>query len=99
MKFLIWIINKILPITSFVGILCLILFELAFPISIYIACAVSFILGVFFGVAAWNYDVPPRWFWVKSKMELFDNKIGYSLGYGARFFWLPIVIYAICVCL
>lgn len=98
MKAVIWIVDKILPITSVVGLLSLLLFNFEIPFIVFIVAIVCFVFGIFFGVAAWKYDVPPRWFWVKSKMDLFDNKIGYTIGYGTRFFWLPFAFYPL-ICL
>ncbi|MBR5704272.1 MAG: hypothetical protein IKX45_08485 [Bacteroidales bacterium] len=37
-------------------------------------------------------DVPPRFFWTKSRVELFDNRVGNAFGYAVIFFFLPFFV-------
>lgn len=52
-------------------------------------CAV---IGIIIGFTGWAEDVAPRMFWVKSRVDLFDSKIGYALTLGIQFFFLPAAI-------
>ncbi len=52
----------------------------AFEPIMWILTGIMAVLGIWFGVASWEYDVPPRWFWSKSKLELFENRVGYVIG-------------------
>jgi hypothetical protein len=46
---------------------------------------------------AWKYEVPPRWFWIKSKTGLFENYVGSAFGYGFKFAFIPFAILGIMV--
>lgn len=48
-----------------------------------------FVPGIIFGILAWHYDVPPRWYWTKSQIDLFDNAVGYAISCGIRFALIP----------
>lgn len=50
------------------------------------------IFGIILGFTGWAEDVAPRMFWVKSKVELLDNKFGYALSLGLMHFLLPAAI-------
>lgn len=92
---IIWIINLLLPIINILGIfgLCYAVTEGDFP-ELWFWCLSggAFVLGFLFGMLAWHYDVPPRWFWVKSRLELFDNLIGSAFGYGLSFALIPFAV-------
>ena len=36
--------------------------------------------------------VPPKFFWTKSRVELFDNRVGNAFGYAVIFFFLPFFV-------
>ncbi|MBQ9474030.1 MAG: hypothetical protein IJU81_06435 [Bacteroidales bacterium] len=52
-------------------------------------CAV---VGIVIGFTGWAEDVPPRFFWVSSNVDILDNQIGYALKLGIQFFFLPAAI-------
>lgn len=39
------------------------------------------VAGVIFGILAHRLDIPPRWFWAKSRNEIFRYRIFAVLGY------------------
>jgi len=84
---LLWIFQKISPILTILG--ALVLFGDGFIGYEFVVGAVLAVLGLIVGWFAWSQDVPPRWFWVKSKLELFDNRIGSAFGYAVQFFMIP----------
>ena len=85
-----WLFNLISPITSIIGalVLCSGEFEGAEPIFGAVLAVVGFILGL----TSWSETVPPRWFWVKSKLDLFDNKVWNSLSMALQFFLIPFAV-------
>lgn len=54
--------------------------------------AVSAVVGLVIGIVGWGDTVPPRWFWVKSQVELTGSRIMTALGYAVQFFFLPAAI-------
>lgn len=48
-----------------------------------------FVLGVIFGILAWHYEVPPRWYWTRSESALLDSAVGYVFHSGIRFALIP----------
>jgi hypothetical protein len=36
--------------------------------------------------------VPPRWFWVKSSVDLLDSRIFTALSYAFQFFCIPAAV-------
>lgn len=53
------------------------------------------LLGLIIGFTGWAETVPPRWFWVKSSIDLMDSRIGTALSLALQFFLLPSAIMAI----
>ena len=84
---LLWVFQKISPILTIFG--ALVLFGGGFEGYEFIVGGVLAVLGLIVGWSAWGQEVPPRWFWVKSKLELFDNRIGSAFGYAVQFFMIP----------
>ena len=37
-------------------------------------------------------DIPPKFFWTKSRVQLFDNRVGNAFGYAVIFFLLPFFV-------
>ena len=99
MVVLLWILDKLRPIIVLIGLIFLItgIFTGEYDASVWfwIIAGLSAIIGGIFGVKAWNEDIPPRWFWVKSPLELFDNKVGACFQWAFTFFLLPLCIYGI----
>lgn len=50
-------------------------------------------VGLIFGMLAYRLDIPPRWFWAKSRNEIFRFKIFAVLGYMWSFAAWPPAIY------
>ena len=53
------------------------------------------IVGLIFGIAAYRNDIPPRWFWSKSKNDLFCFSVVAVLGYAWSFASWVLAIYLI----
>ena len=64
----------------------LVLFSGCFEGYEFIVGAILAAIGLIVGWSAWGREVPPRWFWVKSKLELFDNRVGNAFSYAIQFF-------------
>ena len=101
MTVFLWILQKIAPITNIVGILVL-LSELGYgdPVIepyVYIIAGGLALAGFILGFTNWALDVPPRFFWTKSRVELFDNRVGNAFGYAVIFFFLPFFVVGIMV--
>ena len=84
---LLWVFQKVSPILTILG--ALVLFGGGFIGYEFIVGAVLAVLGLIVGWSSCGQEVPPRWFWVKSKLELFDNRIGSAFGYAVQFFMIP----------
>lgn len=96
MTFFFWIIQKIAPVTNIVGILVL-LSGIGYgdPVIepyIFIFAGLLALIGFILGFTNWALDVPPRFFWTKSRVDLFDNRIGNAFGYAVIFFLLPFFV-------
>ena len=84
---LLWIFQKISPILTVLG--ALVLFGDGFEGYEFIVGAILAVLGLIVGWSTWGQEVPPRWFWVKSKIELFDNRVWNAFSYALQFFLIP----------
>ncbi len=84
---LLWVFQKVSPILTILG--ALVLFGGGFIGYEFIVGVVLAVLGLIVGWSSWGQEVPPRWFWVKSKLELFDNRIWNALSYAFQFFMIP----------
>ena len=62
---------------------------------VYIIAGVLSLAGFILGFTNWALDIPPRFFWTKSRVELFDNRVGNAFGYAVIFFFLPFFVEAI----
>ena len=51
--------------------------------------AIAAVLGLIVGIVGWADTVPPRWFWIKSSMELAGSRFMTAIGYAIQFFFLP----------
>ena len=83
MTVLLWLIQKIAPITNLVGLLVL-LSELSFNdiaigTHVYLLAGGLALAGFILGFTNWALDVPPKLFWTKSRVQLFDNRVGNAL--------------------
>lgn len=91
MRVLMYVLKGIGPLFIIVGIFCL-------PAAVdmgsfpFIVGGVFAIGGIVLGFTGWAEDVAPRMFWIKSRVELLDNQIGYALTLGFQFFCLGMAI-------
>ena len=53
------------------------------------------IVGIIFGIIAYRNDIPPRWFWSKSKNEIFSFSVSAVLGYAWSFAAWAFTIYLV----
>ena len=51
------------------------------------------LLGLVFGLRAYKLDIAPRWFWSKSKNDLFRFSVSAVLGYAVSIAMWPSAIY------
>lgn len=49
----------------------------------------SAILGLVVGIIGWADTVPPRWFWIKSSVDLAGSRFLTAIGYAIQFFFIP----------
>ncbi len=92
MAIFLWIFQFISPIAIILGGLYLL--EDPSPASLVVG-ALSAVLGLVVGVVGWADTVPPRWFWVKSSMNLAGNRFMTAIGYAVQFFFLALSIFGI----
>ena len=82
-----WLFQKISPILTILGALTL--FSGGSEGYEIIVGAVLAVVGLIVGWSSWGLEVPPRWLWVKSKLELFNNRIWNAFSYAFQFFMIP----------
>ena len=93
---LLWLLQKIAPITNLVGLLMLVSElvhgDIGIGTHVYVIAGVIALAGFVLGFTNWALDVPPKFFWTKSRVQLFDNRVGNALGYAVIFFPLPFFV-------
>lgn len=89
MAIFLWIFQFISPIAFFIGGLYLL--EDPDPLALILG-GVSAVLGLIVGIVGWADTVPPRWFWIKSSMDLAGSRIMTAIGYAIQFFFIPACI-------
>ena len=57
--------------------------------------AVAAVVGLIVGIVGWADTVPPRWFWIKSSMDLAGSRFMTALGYAIQFFFIPAFVMGI----
>ncbi|MBO7492578.1 MAG: hypothetical protein J6T87_00360 [Bacteroidales bacterium] len=77
--------------------LILLLSELSFNdigigMHVYVLAGGLALAGFILGFTNWALDVPPKFFWTQSRVQLFDNRVGNALGYAVIFFLLPFFV-------
>ena len=90
MAIFLWLFQFISPIALILGGLYLL--EDPSPASLVVG-ALSAVLGLVIGLVGWADTVPPRWFWVKSRMDLAGNRFLTAIGYAVQFFFLALAIF------
>ena len=86
MAFFLWIFQFISPIALILGGLYLV--ENPSPLALGLG-GVAAVLGLIVGIVGWGDTVPPRWFWIKSSMDLAGNRFLTAIGYALQFFFIP----------
>ena len=92
-----YIINLLAPIVNTLGAIGLCGCVVYEDLHIIAIAGVLEIIGLIFGILAYRMDIPPRWFWSKSKNELFSFSVTAVLGYAWSFAMWPCVVYLIIV--
>lgn len=90
-----YIINLFAPVVNFVGLLGLCGCVVYEDLHVLIISSILFVLGLVFGIFAHRRDIPPRWFWAKSKNDIFKFSITAVLGYAWSIAMWPYAIYII----
>ena len=86
MAIFLWIFQFISPIAFILGGLYLL--EDPSPLALVLG-GVAAVLGLVVGIIGWCDTVPPRWFWIKSSMDLAGSRFMTALGYAIQFFFIP----------
>lgn len=92
MAIFLWIFQFISPIAFILGGLYLL--EDPSPAALVIG-GIAAVIGLIVGIVGWGDTVPPRWFWVKSSMELAGNRFTTAIGYAIQFFFLALAIFGL----
>ena len=92
MPFFLWLFQFINPIAIILGGLYLL--EEPSTASLIVG-ALSAVLGLVVGIVGWADTVPPRWFWIKSRMDLAGSRFMTAIGYAIQFFFLALAIFGI----
>ena len=86
MAFFLWIFQFISPIALIIGGLYLV--EDPSPLALVLG-GVAAVIGLIVGIVGWGDTVPPRWFWIKSRMDLAGSRFMTAIGYAVQFFFIP----------
>ena len=92
MAFFLWIFQFISPIGIILGLLYLC--DEPNPSALIIGGVAAF-FGLIVGIVGWGDTVPPRWFWIKSRMELAGSRLLTAIGYAIQFFFLALAIFGL----
>lgn len=92
MAFFLWLFQFISPIAFFIGGFYLV--EGPDPLALILG-GVSAVLGLIIGIVGWADTVPPRWFWIKSSMEMAGSRFMTAIGYAVQFFFLVLAIFSL----
>lgn len=90
MAIFLWLYQYISPIILLFGGLYMI--EDGVEPIVFILGAVSAVIGLIVGIVGWADTVPPRWFWIKSSMDLAGSRFMTAIGYAVQFFFIPAFI-------
>lgn len=92
MAIFLWLFQFISPVTLLLGIFYLV--EDPEPVALVLGGLAAF-LGLIVGIVGWADTVPPRWFWIKSSMELAGSRFLAAIGYAIQFFFIPLAIFGL----
>ena len=88
MVVLAYIINLLAPVVNFLGMLGLCACIIYEDLYILLFVGIMAVVGMVFGIFAHRLDIAPRWFWSKSRNELFRFSVTAVLGYaGSLAMW------------
>jgi hypothetical protein len=90
-----YILNLFAPIVNPLGVIALCGCFAYGDLSVLPIAGVMAILGLVFGILAHRNDIPPRWFWSKSRNEIFSFSVSAVLGYAWNFAAWPLTIYLV----
>ena len=93
MKVLLWLLNILNPIILIAAVGYFAMGDI--EDWVLYAGAGSALLGLIIGFTGWGETVPPRWFWVKSSVDLLDSRIFTALSLALQFFCIPAAVAAI----
>ena len=89
MSVFLWLFQFISPVTFVLGGLYLL--ENPSPLVL-VSGALAAVVGLVIGIIGWADTVPPRWFWIKSSMDLAGSRFMTAIGYAIQFFFIPAFI-------
>lgn len=89
MLIFLWLFQFISPVTFVLGGLYLL--ENPSPLVL-VSGALAAVVGLVIGIIGWADTVPPRWFWIKSSMDLAGSRFMTAIGYAIQFFFIPAFI-------
>ena len=92
MAIFLWVFQYVSPITLIIGGLYLL--EDPSPLALTLGVVAS-IIGLIVGIVGWSDTVPPRWFWIKSSMEMAGSRFMTAIGYAIQFFFLALAIFGL----
>ena len=92
MAIFLWLFQFISPIALIFGGFYLV--EDPNPLALVLG-AVAAVIGLIVGIVGWGDLVPPRWFWIKSSVDLAGSRIMTAIGYAVQFFFLVLAIFAL----
>lgn len=91
-----YILNLLSPIVNFLGLMgvgCAWLMDDNMEVLIMTAIAAG--IGLVFGILAYKNDIPPRWFWAKSRNSMFEFSVAAVFGYMVNIAMYPPCVYFI----
>ena len=86
MAIFLWLFQYISQITFILGGLYLL--EDPEPLALILG-GIAAVFGLVVGIVGWGDTVPPRWFWIKSSMDLAGSRFMTAIGYAIQFFFIP----------
>ena len=95
MVVLAYIINLLAPVVNILGLLGLCGCVVYEDLYILLIAGIMAVVGLVFGIFAYRLDIAPRWFWSKSRNELFSFSVTAVLGYAGSLAMWPCAIYLI----
>jgi hypothetical protein len=88
-----YILNLFAPVVNWLGLFGLGYMMEEENLQMFGVWGVFALLGLIFGLRAYKLDIPPRWFWSKSKNDLFRFSVAAVLGYAVSIAMWPSAIY------